>query len=100
MPISVKSTTQGISIHLDKDPAIYSRGDNIVISGTDAGVSTDLNVKVLGSNNTQIVSLQISSTNRGEYSTVWKIPLVTNPGSYTILASSITGKASIGITIQ
>jgi len=100
LPIIVKSTTQGISIHLDKDPAIYSRGDNIVISGTDAGISTDLNVKVLGSNNTQIVSLQISSTNRGEYSTVWKIPLVTSPGSYTILASSITGKASIGITIQ
>src|SRR5947209_9170587 len=100
LPITVKSTTQGISIHLDKDPAIYSRGDNIDISGTDAGISTDLNVKVLGSNNTQIVSLQISSTNRGEYSTVWKIPLVTSPGSYTILASSITGKASIGITIQ
>src|SRR2546425_5568871 len=100
LPIIVKSTTQGISIHLDKDPAIYSRGDNIVISGTDAGVSTDLNVKVFGSKNTQIVTLQISSTNRCEYSTVWKIPLVTNPGSYTILASSITGKASIGITIQ
>ena len=100
LSLSVKSSTQGITIHLDKNPTTYSRGGIVGISGTDAGISSDLNIKILGTNSTQIANLQISSTNRGEYSTVWKIPLTLDVGRYTIQASSVTGIAKIDMTVQ
>ena len=100
LPISVKSSNQLITIHVDKDIATYSRGNIITISGTDAGVSADISIKILGINSTQIAKLQIGSTNRGEYSTVWTIPLTLSTGNYTIQAASITGKASLNITVQ
>jgi len=100
LPISVKSSNQVITIHVDKDTATYSRGNIVTISGTDAGVSADISIKILGINSTQIAKLQIGSTNRGEYSTVWTIPLTLSTGNYTIQAASITGKASLNITVQ
>ena len=100
LPISVKSSNQVITIHVDKDTATYSRGNIVTISGTDAGVSADISIKILGINSTQIAKLQIGSTNRGEYSTVWTIPLTLITGNYTVQATSITGKASLNITVQ
>ncbi len=100
MSINVKSSNQGITMHLDKDSATYSRGNIVTISGTDAGVSADITIKILGINSTQIAKLQIGSTNRGEYSTVWTVPLTLNTGNYTIEASSVTGKVTSNIIIQ
>lgn len=99
IPIIVKSSKQGITVHLDRSSGIYSRGDRITISGTDAGITASVYVKI-GSNSTDVDTLPTSSTNRGDYITIWQIPRNINPGAYTVTATSVTGKATIGITIQ
>ena len=95
----VKSSKQGITISLDRTSGIYTRGDLIKISGTDAGVSASVKI-MIGTNSTTVDTLPTAATNRGEYSTDWQVPRSVNPGQYTIEASSITGKATISITIQ
>lgn len=99
IPLIVKSSKQGITVHLDRDSGIYTRGDMVTISGTDAGITASVSVTI-GSNSTTVDSLPTSSTNRGDYTTVWQVPRGINPGTYTVTASSITGKATIGIIIQ
>ena len=95
----VKSSKQGITISLDRDSGIYTRGDFIKISGTDAGISAAVQIKI-GTNSTTIDTLPTSATNRGDYNTVWQVPRSVNPGKYTLEASSVTGKATISVTIQ
>ena len=97
--ITVKSTKQGITVHLDRTSGIYTRGDLIVVSGTDAGNTAAVRIKI-SNNSTVIDTLPTSSTNRGDYSTDWQVPRSINPGTYTIEASSITGTATISVKIQ
>ena len=100
LELTIKSANEGISVKLDKVPPIYSRGDIVTISGTGAGNSVSTVINILDTNNTKISSLDISSTNRGDFSTIWTIPITFNPGDYTIQVKSITGQATIKITIQ
>ena len=95
----VKSTKQGITVNLDRLSGIYTRGEIVDISGTDAGITASVKIKI-GTNSTTVDTLSTSATNRGEYNTAWQVPRSVNPGVYTIEASSITGKALISITIQ
>jgi hypothetical protein len=97
--LTIKSTKQGITVSLDKSSGIYTRGDLIKIFGTDAGITSEVRIKI-GSNNTLVDTLPTSSTNRGDFSTYWQIPHNVNTGIYTIEASSITGTATISIRIQ
>ncbi|MDE1769488.1 MAG: hypothetical protein KGI28_02905, partial [Thaumarchaeota archaeon] len=97
--LTVKSTNQGITVNLDRLTGIYTRGDTIKISGTDAGNTASVKIKI-GSNSTLLDTLPTSATNRGDYQTDWQVPRSVNPGQYTIEASSITGKATISVTIQ
>jgi len=99
IPIIVKSSTQGIIVKLDRSSGIYTRGDVVTVSGTDAGVTASVKITI-GNNGTLVDSLTTSATNRGEYSTAWQVPRNVNPGTYTIEASSVTGKATISITFQ
>jgi hypothetical protein len=97
---TVKSGHEVISVKLDRDPPIYSKKDIVTISGTGAGNSVDTIIQILGTNGTKILSLDISSTNRGDFSTLWSIPTDFNPGTYTIQVKSIRGQAATTITIQ
>ncbi len=99
LQLVVKSSKQGITVNLDRLSGIYTRGDRVTISGTDAGITASVSVNI-GSNSTVVDTLPTSSTNRGDYTTVWQVPRSINPGAYTVTASSVTGKATIGITIQ
>ena len=98
--ITVKSLTQGITVHLDRDSGLYTKGDLVQIIGSDAGATSSVTVKVLGTNSTEITKMQVTTTNRGDYSLEWKIPPTFNTGSFTIQASSIKGTASVNIKIQ
>ncbi|HEV2192984.1 MAG TPA: hypothetical protein VGR54_05110 [Nitrosopumilaceae archaeon] len=100
LTITVKSGHEGISVRLDRVPPIYVRGDIVTISGTGAGSDANVIIMVLGNNSTQLTSLNISSTNIGNFSTIWKIPLSFNPGSYTIQVKSATGQATTNISVQ
>ncbi len=99
MQLTVKSNKQGVTIHLDRTSGIYTRGDMVTVSGTDAGITTPVSITI-GTNSTNLDTLPTSSTNRGDYTTVWQIPRNVNPGQYTITVTSVTGKATIGIKVQ
>ncbi|MGI0074513.1 MAG: hypothetical protein ACREA5_01075, partial [Nitrosotalea sp.] len=99
IPLIVKSSKQAITVSLDRASGAYTRGDIVTISGSDAGITASVNINI-DSNSTVIDKLPTSATNRGDYSTAWQVPRNINPGVYTIEASSITGKATISITIQ
>ncbi len=99
IPIIVKSSTQGITISLDRPSGAYTAGDIVTVSGSDAGVTASVEITI-NSNSTVIDKLPTSATNRGDYSTAWQVPRSVNPGIYTIEASSVTGKATISMTIQ
>ncbi len=99
IPIVVKSSTQAITISLDRASGAYTPGDIVTISGSDAGVTASVSITI-NSNSTVIDKLPTSATNRGDYSTAWQVPRDVNPGTYTVEASSATGKATISMTIQ
>ncbi len=99
IPLIVKSSKQAITIHLDRLSNTYSRGDIVAISGTDAGITASVKITI-NNNSTVTDTLSTSATNRGEYLTDWQVPRNINPGIYKVEASSVTGKATISITIQ
>lgn len=98
--ILVKSLTQQITVHLDRDSGLYTKGDLVQISGTDAGNTATVTIKILGTNSTEITKMYGTSTNTGDYSVEWKIPSTFDTGTFTIQASSIKGTASVIIKIQ
>jgi len=100
LDLTIKSGHEGISIKLDRVPPIYSKGDIVTISGTGAGHSVDTIIKILDTNSTQILSLDIPSTSIGDFSTLWNIPVDFKPGTYTIQVKSTTTQATIKINIQ
>ena len=95
----MKSSKQGITIHLDRPSSIYTKGEILVISGTDAGNTASVSIKI-SNNSTMVDTLPTTSTNRGDYNTSWQIPHSINPGTYAVEASSITGKATISLRVQ
>ncbi len=99
IPLIVKSSKQAITIALDRSSGAYTRGDIVTISGSSAGVTASVDITI-NSNSTTVDKLFTSATNRGDYSTAWQVPRDVNPGIYTVEASSVTGKATISITIQ
>ena len=99
IPLTVKSSKQAITVNLDRLSGAYARGDIVAISGTDAGITASVQITI-NSNSTIIDTLPTSATNRGDYLTDWQVPRNINPGIYTVEASSVTGKATISITIQ
>jgi len=100
LDLTIKSGHEGITVKLDRSPPIYNRGDIVTISGTGAGQEANVIINMIGTNNTNALSLTISSTNTADFSTLWKIPPNFNSGSYTIQAKSITGRATTSINIQ
>ncbi|MEO9277457.1 MAG: hypothetical protein ABI340_06745 [Nitrososphaera sp.] len=98
--ITVKSATQGITVRLDRDSGLYTRGDLVQITGSDAGATSTVIIKILGANSTEITRMQVTTTNRGDYSVEWKIPPTFDIGSFTVQASSSKGTASVNIRIQ
>lgn len=99
VPIIVKSSKQAITVQLDRSSGVYTRGDIVAISGSDAGVTASVKITI-NSNSTVVDTLPTSATNRGDYVTDWQVPRNVNPGIYTVQASSITGKAVISIIVQ
>lgn len=99
IPIVVKSESQ-LTVQLDKNPPTYSTGDIVQISGSGAGQSAGVVINILDTSNKQLETLQIQSTNRGDYSTEWLIPKTFGSGTYAVQVSCIAGKVSTPITIQ
>ena len=89
-----------MTIQLDKSPPIYTTGSLVQISGTGVGNGVGVIINILGGSNSTLVTLNIQSTNRGDYSTEWLIPTSFSTGSYTVEVKSIAGKVTAPLTIQ
>ncbi|MDE1873143.1 MAG: hypothetical protein KGH99_06675 [Thaumarchaeota archaeon] len=88
-----------MTVQLDKSPPIYSTGSLVRISGTGAGHQVGVVIRILASNST-LDTLDIQSTNSGDYSTEWLVPTSISTGSYIVQVKSIVGTVTTPITIQ
>lgn len=89
-----------MTVQLDKTPPIYSTGSLVQISGTGAGQQVGVIINILGASNSTLVTLNIQSTNRGDYNTEWLVPTSFSTGSYTVQVKTIVGTITTPITIQ
>ncbi|MGI0088166.1 MAG: hypothetical protein ACREBI_09455 [Nitrosotalea sp.] len=99
LDINVQSQSL-MTVQLDKSPPIYTTGSLVQISGSGAGQQVGVIISILGASNSTLVTLNIQSTNRGDYSTEWLIPASFSTGAYTVEVKSIAGKVTTPITIQ
>lgn len=77
-------SSQGITVKVDRSPPTYSVNDIVTISGTGAGKSHNIEIKILRPDKTEIIELGIVATGVGSYSTIWKVPVGLDSGTYTI----------------
>ena len=77
-------SSQGLTIHLDRIPPTYGANEIVTISGTGAGKSHNIEIKILRSDQSEIAALGIVATGVGSYSTIWKVPITLDPGTYRI----------------
>jgi len=92
-------SSQGLAVHLDRSPPTYSTNDIVTISGTGAGKSHNIEIKILKSDQSKITELSIVATGVGSYSTIWKIPVTLDPGTYTIrvLDASVVAETTFDV---
>jgi hypothetical protein len=99
--LDIDVQTQALmTVQLDKSPPIYSTGALVRISGTGVGQEVGVIISILGGNNSTLDTLNIQSTNTGDYSTEWLVPTSFSTGTYTVEVKSIDGKVTTPITIQ
>jgi hypothetical protein len=79
----IKQTTQGLSVKLDKEQDYHS-GDVIMISGFGATGRT-IEIDILGFNNSTIQEFKITTTETGEFQTIWSTPKDIEPGTYYVI---------------
>ncbi|MGQ0639118.1 MAG: biofilm-associated protein [Nitrososphaerota archaeon] len=99
LPILTQSV-QGLAVHVDKSPPDYSTDELITISGSGAGKSHNIEIKILSSDQTVIEELSIIAKSDGTYSTVWKIPKNLNSGTYTIKVLDVTLTTETTFTVR
>jgi sugar lactone lactonase YvrE len=82
--VTVQSPQQ-FSPTITTDKQSYSVGNTVVISGTNFPANANLILAILNPNpNVNSTALSITSTNQGQFSTIWTIPSTFGTGTYTI----------------
>ena len=93
-------SAEGLAVQLDKSPPVYKSNDIITISGTGAGKSHTVVIKILDAQQNKIQDLSITATGVGSYSTIWKVPPNSNAGIYTIKVIDDPRTTETTFTIQ
>ncbi|HLA22566.1 MAG TPA: biofilm-associated protein [Nitrosopumilaceae archaeon] len=93
-------SAQGLAVHVDKSPPAYSVGEIVTISGSGAGKSHNIQIKILSSDQTIIGELSIVAKSDGTYSTIWKVPTNFDAGTYTIKVLDATLSTETTFTVQ
>jgi len=93
-------SVQGLAVRVDKSPPEYSVDEIITISGSGAGKSHNIEIKILSSDQTVIQTLSIIAKSDGTYSTLWKIPKNLSDGTYTIKVLDVTLTTETTFTVQ
>jgi len=93
-------SAEGLAVRLDKSPPTYKIDEIITISGDGAGKSHNVQIKILSSDQTEIVELSIVAKSDGTYSTIWRVPTNLNAGTYTIKVLDATLSTETTFTVQ
>lgn len=99
MPLTVRNAKQ-MTIEFNKNPATYSRGDLVQITGSGAGNQVGVIIKIISANNIVVDTFNVQSTNTGDYSDSWSIPKDFSVGTYTVQVHTSVGQATSTLTIQ
>jgi len=75
-------------------------GTLVLIKGFGAAPSQTVVIEVISSNCVVIDELRFSSTGVGDFSTIWKVPEDTPPGTYTIKATSLNDIAETTFNLE
>ena len=80
----IKQLKEGLDVKVDKEQDYHS-GDVVTISGFGAKGGTIL-IDILGFNNATIQQFKVTTTDAGEFQTIWQIPVDLEPGTYYVKA--------------
>lgn len=93
-------SVQGLAVRVDKSPPAYSVDEIVTISGSGAGKSHNIEIKILSSDQTVVAELSFSAKSDGTYSTKWQIPKNLDAGTYTIKVLDATLSTETTFTVQ
>jgi len=96
----IPQTEEGLVVLLDKTPPTYNRGEFLTINGFDVAPSRSIAISILSPDETEVVTLSISSTSEGIFTTIWTIPKDIEPGEYTIKVDDTSTIVQITFQIQ
>ena len=96
----VGSGSDIISLRLDKSDGMYSSGQIMTITGSDAVVGKTVTITITDSLGTEIDTLLIFSKTDGEFYTIWVIPNGLQLGMYEISVSDTISESLIEFSIN
>ena len=96
----VVTEASGIAVFTQEQSKLHKTGQILTIFGKDARVGSVVFLTINDSNNVLVESLELQTTNSGDFYAIWLIPGDLLPGIYTILAddeiSTSTTSFSVG----
>ena len=96
----VVTEASGIAVFTQEQSKLHKTGQILTIFGKDARVGSVVFLTINDSNNILVESLELQTTNSGDFYAIWLIPGDLLPGIYTILAddeiSTSTTSFSVG----
>ncbi|HSD04240.1 MAG TPA: hypothetical protein VLB45_00610 [Nitrosopumilaceae archaeon] len=99
--ITLTTGTDGeLAVWVDRSPPTYDNDQIVTITGSGAGQSHNIIIDIFGADQSKVESLSIVATGTGGFSTLWKVPISLNAGTYTIKVIDATKTAEITITVQ
>ena len=93
------SEEQGMSVVVTNVEKSYL-GTLVLIKGFGAAISQSVVIEITSSEGEVIDELRFSSTGIGDFSTIWKVPEDTPPGTYTIKATSVNDSAETTLVLE
>jgi len=96
----IPQTEEGLVVIVDKTPPTYNKGEFITINGFDVAPTRSISIIILSQDETEVVSLSITSTSEGVFTTIWTIPEDMESGEYTIKVDDTLHTAQTTFQVQ
>ena len=95
----VDTEASGIAVFTQEQSKLHKTGQILTIFGKDARVGSVVFLTINNSNNVLVESLELQTTNSGDFYAIWLIPGDILPGTYTILADDEVSTATTSFSV-
>ena len=95
----VVTEASGIAVFTQEQSKLHKTGQILTIFGKDARVGSVVFLTINDSNNVLVESLELQTTNSGDFYAIWLIPGDLLPGIYTILADDEISTATTSFSV-